>query len=121
MSLMLKRSLTAIIVALGVPAFADPPVVENVNAVQRGDSWTFDVTISHHDTGWGNYADAWRIVDLNGKELGLRNLAHPHEHEQPFTRSLSNVKIPDDLTEEGVQTRDTVGGWYPNITRVKIR
>ena len=118
---MLKRSLTAIIVALGVPAFADPPVVENVNAVQRGDSWTFDVTISHHDTGWGNYADAWRIVDLNGKELGLRNLAHPHEHEQPFTRSLSNVKIPEGLTEVGVQTRDTVGGWYPNITRVKIR
>ncbi|NNK17459.1 MAG: hypothetical protein HKP51_11210 [Sulfitobacter sp.] len=95
--------------------------MENVRVTKRGDAFTFDVTISHRDTGWANYADAWRIVDLAGNQLGLRNLAHPHEHEQPFTRSLSNVSIPADIDIIGVQTRDTIGGWYPEITRVKIR
>ncbi|MDF1726127.1 MAG: hypothetical protein P1U53_00120 [Sulfitobacter sp.] len=118
---MFKRLIPVVLLSLSVPALADAPVVENVKVTKRGDSYNFDVTISHQDTGWGNFADAWRIVDMNGTELGLRNLAHPHEHEQPFTRSLSNVRIPDDVSVVGVQTRDTVGGWYPGLYQVKIR
>lgn len=119
---MLKRLiLPALMSLLTVPALADPPKVENVKVSKRGMGFTFDVTISHRDTGWANYADAWRIVDLKGNQLGLRNLAHPHEHEQPFTRSLSNVMIPDGIDVIGIQTRDTIGGWYPEITQVKIR
>lgn len=113
--------LLAVTSLLAVPALADPPKVENVKVSLRGGQFTFDVTISHRDTGWANYADAWRIVDLKGNQLGLRNLAHPHEHEQPFTRSLSNVAIPEDIDVIGIQTRDTIGGWYPDITLVKIR
>lgn len=118
---MFKKALPITLALMAFPALADPPVVENVRVTKRGETYNFDVTISHRDTGWANYADAWRVVDLDGNELGLRNLAHPHEHEQPFTRSLSNVRIPEDIEIVGIQTRDTVGGWYPDITRVRIR
>lgn len=117
---MFKRSILAIALAT-TPVLADPPVIQNVNIKKSGDSWDFDVTIKHTDTGWDDYADGWRILDGEGKELGLRNLAHPHVNEQPFTRSLSGVNIPDGVTEIGIQARDTVNGWSPDIKRIKLR
>lgn len=111
-----------IVLALAAtPALADPPEIQNVVVKKSGGLWTFDVTLRHGDTGWDNYADGWRVVDPNGKELGLRNLAHPHVNEQPFTRSLSGVEIPDDLKEVGIQARDNVTGWGPDVKMVKLR
>ena len=96
---------------LAAPAWADPPVIDAVRATQTGDTWRFDVTISHPDTGWDHYADGWRVLDMEGNELGLRVLYHPHVEEQPFTRSLSGVVIPDGLTEVQIQARDNIDGW----------
>lgn len=93
------------------PAFADAPVVENASAQRNGDTWRFDVTVSHPDTGWDHYADGWRVLDTQGNELGMRVLHHPHETEQPFTRSLSGVAIPGDATQVQVQARCNVHGW----------
>jgi hypothetical protein len=90
---------------------AEPPRVEHVNVSRVGDGWRFDVTISHPDTGWDHYADAWRVLDMDGNELGLRRLSHPHVNEQPFTRSLSNVRIPEGTTQVQIQARDLPGGW----------
>ncbi|MEM7519430.1 MAG: hypothetical protein AAF307_00200 [Pseudomonadota bacterium] len=117
---MIKRSIFAVAV-LAFPAFADPPVINEVRANESGGLWRFDVTLSHADTGWDDYADGWRILDAQGNELGLRVLAHPHVNEQPFTRSLSGVKIPEELTEVRVQARDNVGGWGDAIRTVRIR
>tara|TARA_R110002074_G_scaffold50540_5_gene128390 strand:- start:4004 stop:4357 length:354 start_codon:yes stop_codon:yes gene_type:complete len=117
---MLKR-LVAAFAILATPALADAPVVSNVNVSKSGDLWNFDVTLSHNDTGWEDYADAWRILDGNGKELGVRNLAHPHVEEQPFTRSLSGIRIPSDVTEVGIQARDTIGGWSSPIKKITLR
>lgn len=115
------RYLVALILCLSpLSASADPPVVENVRAEQQGDGWRFDVTISHPDTGWEHYADAWRVLDMDGNELGLRILAHPHVDEQPFTRSLSAVKIPEDVTTVEVEARCLVDGWSGVRTRVKL-
>lgn len=105
----------------GAVAFADPPKIENVKAVQQDGVWRFDVTLAHGDTGWDDYADGWRILDMDGKELGLRMLHHPHVNEQPFTRSLSEVKIPSDLTQVQVEARDSVGGWSGTRKIVKLR
>ena len=117
---MLKRLL--FLVALSAtPVLADPPVIQNIVTKKSGDSWTFDVTIRHGDTGWDDYADGWRILDADGNELGMRNLAHPHVDEQPFTRSLSGVRIPDGVSEVGVQASDTVGGWSSAVKTVKLR
>ena len=37
------------------------------------------------------------VCTPDGKVLGYRKLHHPHENEQPFTRSLSGVEIPDEV------------------------
>ncbi|WP_264211384.1 hypothetical protein [Leisingera thetidis] len=94
-----------------LPALAAEPVVEGATARPSGDGWTFSVTLSHPDTGWEHYADGWRILDIEGNELGLRVLAHPHEQEQPFTRSLSGVQIPQGATRVQIQARCLVDGW----------
>jgi hypothetical protein len=117
---MIKRIITAAIL-FTTPALADAPVINNVSVTKSGALWSFDVTISHGDTGWDDYADGWRIVDGQGKQLGMRELAHPHVNEQPFTRSLSGVTIPAGLTEVGIQARDTLGGWSSEIKRVPLR
>ena len=95
--------------------------MNNVNITKSGDLWSFDVTLMHKDTGWDDYADAWRVLDMNGKELGVRNLAHPHVNEQPFTRSLSGIPIPADVTEVGIQASDSVGGWSSAVKKIKLR
>ena len=115
------RYLATSLIILAAPAFADAPVVKNVNVSKSGDAWNFDVTLSHKDTGWDDYADAWRILDGDGKELGVRKLAHPHVDEQPFTRSLSGIRIPEGVTEVNIQASDTIGGWSSGVTKIKLR
>jgi len=83
----------------------------------NGKEWTFHVTLKHADSGWEHYADAWRIVDDEGNVIGKRVLFHPHEHEQPFTRSLSGVKLKEDAIIY-VEAHDKVHGWSKD--RVKI-
>ncbi len=95
-----------------VPAvlMAGEPVVLKVSSFQSGNLWTFEVTLEHADEGWDHYADGWGIYLPSGQELGYRILAHPHVREQPFTRSLDGIAIPDDVPEVIVRPRDTVHG-----------
>ncbi len=74
-------------------------------------TWRFDVTLSSPYDTPERYADAWRILAPDGAELGVRVLAHDHQFEQPFTRSLSGVAIPSDVTTVTVQGRDQRNGW----------
>lgn len=93
------------------PAFADDAKIEDALARSSGNGWTFTVTLSHGDTGWDDYADGWRVVTEDGSELGLRVLYHPHVDEQPFTRSLGGVSIPDDIETVYIQARTNTDGW----------
>ncbi|CUI50221.1 hypothetical protein [Cognatishimia activa] len=90
---------------------ADPAVIEAVKGTKSGASWRFDVTLSHPDTGWDDYADGWRVLDMDGNVLGTRVLHHPHVNEQPFTRSLSGVEIPASLDQVQIESKESVGGW----------
>lgn len=103
------------LIATALPAFADSPVVEAVEASRTGDSWTFHVTVRHADTGWEHYADGWSVIGPDGTEYGYRKLLHPHETEQPFRRSLSGVEIPEGVTEVIVRAHDNVHGWGADI------
>ena len=67
----------------------------------------FDVTIRHDDDGWEHYANQWEIRSPEDKRLGTRVLQHPHDTEQPFTRSLGDVEIPESITEVTVRARDS--------------
>ena len=51
------------------------------------------------------------MLDLEGNELGFRLLAHPHDTEQPFTRSLCNVEIPTSITQVVVRAKCNVHGY----------
>lgn len=69
---------------------------------------SFSVTVEHGDTGWDHYANSWRVLSPDGEELGKRVLHHPHENEQPFTRSLGGVKIPADIDTVLLEAHDSV-------------
>lgn len=71
----------------------------------------FSVTVEHADEGWDHYADKWEILDADGDVIAVRELAHPHENEQPFTRSLGNVEMPDGLDNVTVRAHDSVHGY----------
>ncbi|MCV6587396.1 MAG: hypothetical protein OIF47_17850 [Marinibacterium sp.] len=121
MKQILPTILAAAALALAAfPTLADPPVIEAVRATPQAGGWRFDVTLSHPDTGWDHYADGWRVLDLDGNVLGTRVLHHPHETEQPFTRSLSGVAIPDGLTQVRIQARCNVDGWSDTTLTVTL-
>jgi hypothetical protein len=105
---------------LALPAIADGPVVEDVQMEKTGMGWRVSVTLSHDDTGWDHFADSWRIEDAEGKVIAVRKLMHPHVDEQPFTRSLSSVVLPDGTREIFVRAHCSKGGWHDETTKVKI-
>ncbi|MEL0437992.1 hypothetical protein [Phycobacter sp. K97] len=118
----MRSALISLCCALGtaLPALADSPRIENATARQSGGTWAISVTLSHPDTGWGHYADGWRVLDENGTELGLRVLAHPHVNEQPFTRSLSSIALPEGITSVMIQARCNVDGWGDELFRLPL-
>ncbi len=91
-----------------------------VEASQTDETWTFSVTLKHADTGWDHYADLWQVFAPDGKLLGERVLLHPHVGEQPFTRSLSGVQIPEDVTEVVIKARDSVHGVSPHDFKLPL-
>ncbi|PJI85213.1 hypothetical protein BC777_3213 [Yoonia maricola] len=107
---------TSVFALLAAPVFADGPVVENVTV----DGDRFSVTLSHPDTGWDHYADGWEVLDADGNSLGIRELLHPHETEQPFTRSLSGVIVPEEATVVYVRARCNVDGWSDELFEVVL-
>ncbi|WP_336623131.1 hypothetical protein [Stappia sp. MMSF_3263] len=74
-------------------------------------TWRFEVTVAHEDEGWDHYADLWQVLAPDGTVLGERVLAHPHVEEQPFTRTLSGVTIPDAIQSVEIRARDSVHGF----------
>jgi hypothetical protein len=97
---------------------ADADVLD-VKAVQTSaNTWTFTVTIFHPDKGWEDYADGWDVVLTDGAIIKpdpdspfTRLLLHPHDTEQPFTRSQSGIVIPIAVTEVTVRAHDLVDGF----------
>ncbi len=83
----------------------DVKVTQSAPGVYR-----FDVTVAHGDTGWKHYANKWDVAAPDGTVLGTRELLHPHEHEQPFTRSLSGVRVPARVSTVTLRAHDFVHG-----------
>lgn len=81
---------------------------------------TFSVTLEHGDTGWDHYANQWDVVTMEGKLLKSRVLYHPHENEQPFTRSLSGVIVPEGQSQVKIRAQDSKHGYSPQEFIVDI-
>jgi len=87
-----------------------PVVVAATASTGNGESWRVDVTLSSEYDTRDRYADAWRVLDADDNELGIRVLGHDHANEQPFTRS-TNVEIPADIETVFIEGRDQLNGW----------
>ncbi len=90
-----------------------------VRATDQGEyGWTFQVTVKHPDTGWEDYCNGWDVVTDKNEILKIsdsdqfsRVLFHPHENEQPFTRSQSRLKVPEGVMMLTVRAHDIVHGF----------
>ncbi len=98
-----------LIVLLPAIVFAGEADVTHVEVRQTANGiFHFDVTVRHDDTGWDHYVDRWDVLTPDGTVAGSRTLYHPHVDEQPFTRSLSGVKVADTISELTVRAHDSV-------------
>ena len=75
----------------------------NAKITKHGATYRVDATIRSNDTGWDYYADRFDVLSPDGTILGTRILHHPHENEQPFTRSLNGLTIPEGVTRVTVR------------------
>ncbi|MCR8722744.1 hypothetical protein [Frigidibacter sp. ROC022] len=100
---------------LCTPALADPPRIVSA----RLDGSSLSVTLLHPDSGWDHYADAWRAELPDGTVLATRVLAHPHETEQPFTRS-QRIDLPPDTDYLTIRARCLVDGWSDETFRLDL-
>lgn len=109
------KSIATFILALMIsvmPVYAGQADVVQVQVSTSGErTYDFHVTVKHRDTGWDHYADRWEILAADGKMLGTRKLLHPHVNEQPFTRSLSGVRIPNNIKQVSIRAHDSVHGY----------
>ena len=119
---MLMRTIV-ILLNLGLvttPVFAGDVEIKSVEFSKGLAAWTVNVTLEHADTGWKHYADGWRVVDSAGTIFGMRTLYHPHVNQQPFTRSLSGIQIPANVTRVYVEAHDLVHGWNKDKVMVDL-
>ncbi|MDH5423219.1 MAG: hypothetical protein OEY55_15570 [Acidimicrobiia bacterium] len=124
------RFIFALMVVLGACSADEPPAVDSaglcadVVAVEvegsPDGSYTFTVTVASADEGWAKYADEWTVQAEDGTVLGTRTLLHPHDDEQPFTRSLTGVQIPEGYSTVVVAARDSVDGYCEATLEVEV-
>ena len=83
-------------------------------------TYDFDITVKSVDKGWDYYADALEVLGPGGKLLGRRDLLHPHQTEQPFTRYLYGVEIPADVSEVTVRAHHKPKGYDGKTRKVRL-
>ena len=99
----------ALAVGLSGPIQAGEADVREVriSKVQSG-VFRIEVTVAHRDEGWQHYANRWEVVAPDGQVLATRVLRHPHVHEQPFTRALPRVHVPEGNDWVTIRAHDSV-------------
>lgn len=83
----------------------------------------YDATItvsSPYDTP-ERYADGWRVLKAGTDEvLSEHMLAHDHADEQPFSRTQSDLKIPDGVSRVTIQGRDQDNGYGGETVTIDV-
>ena len=106
------RLLIILSVFLSGSIYANKADVLKVKSICSEDNiCTFFVTLRHEDTGWKHFANRYEILTLDKKIIATRVLHHPHVEEQPFTRSISNIKIPKNTNSVIIRAHDLVHGY----------
>ena len=116
---MIRAALLALSVAT-TPVLAGEPQIVGASAERAGMGWKISVTLKHDDEGWETYADGWEVRDMAGNRLGYRELMHPHTANQPFTRSLPLVMIPDGTRKVQIRARCKGEGWGKQLYTITL-
>ncbi len=58
-------------------------------------TWSFEVTMRCDDRSAAHFCDRFEILTPTLRVVGVRRLLHDHTDEQPFTRELQGVNVPD--------------------------
>jgi hypothetical protein len=112
---------SVLVMCLARTGFCGEADVVGVDVARTGQGvFRFDVTVKHDDTGWDHYADKWEIITPNGTLVGTRVLHHPHVGKQPFTRSLSGIRVPESIDEVTVRVHDSIYAYGGATITVKI-
>lgn len=120
MSKYIIGSLITLLLSYSSIAVSGQARIVDVKVTDNQGSFRFDVTLEHADTGWDHYADGWEVMSPAGDILGKRVLAHPHVDEQPFTRSLSGVRIPQGVNTVTIRAHDSVHGYNKEMFEVDL-
>jgi hypothetical protein len=96
------------------------PDVVDAGLERDGDTWRLNATLSSPYDTPERYADAFRALGADGEVLGVRELLHHHADEQPFTRSLDDLAIPEGVDEIVVEGRDLEHGWGGGTVTVEV-
>lgn len=111
----------AILAGTGSAWAGKADVVDATARRDAGGSWTFEVTVQHADTGWDHYANRWEVLGPDGTVLATRVLYHPHVDEQPFTRGLAGIRLPEGIDRVTIRAHDSVHGFGGKEMDVKLR
>jgi|GEM_PF-6166961 len=103
--------------------------ITNVYAREEKDgTWTFHVSVKHPDVGFDDFADGWDLVTGGGKVIKpdprarfTKIVRRPHVDEQPFTRTVKGVVIPDGVDELTVRAHDSRAGFGGEEVRVDLK
>jgi hypothetical protein len=114
--------IAAVLLALAsVPALAGEADVIGAVAHRTGaGTYDLDVTIRSRDTGWDRYADRIEVLAPDGKVLATRVLEHPHEDEQPFTRDVPQVPVPNGIDTVSIRARFKPTGFDGDVFKLPL-
>ena len=99
-------------------SFANKAEILDVKISKQSDTYSFSVKILHEDSGWEHYVNRYEVLDKDGNVIATRTLWHPHENEQPFTRSLRGVQIKG-INIVYLRANDSVDG-YSELYEVRL-
>ncbi len=119
---MRRAMVAAIALTLLSAVTADQADVVDVEVICRAETGRdIDVTAERGDEDREHSANRWEVLALDGEVLATRELAHRHENEQPFMRSLRGVRIPDGVDQLVVHANDSVHGFGGAPFSVNLR
>lgn len=92
-----RNAVVALLLALTSPlAMAGAADVIGATARQADDgTWSIEVSMRCEDRNATYFCDRFEILTPDARVLGVRRLLHDHADEQPFTRELQGVNVPN--------------------------
>jgi peroxiredoxin Q/BCP len=117
---LVKSGILVLTLSLALHSFANKVEIVDAKATKDKGAWTIAVTLNHADIDRKHFADMWRVVSEDGQIIGTRELGHPHK-DQPFTRDLKNLSIPDSMPSVYIEAHDNVHGWTKEKFKIDLK